>query len=45
MNQYGSLGPIWMNMLIDWNKWVAIDSLLHFAIPVSVLWVRLQENE
>jgi hypothetical protein len=29
----------------DWSRWVAVSSLLPFAVPVSVLWVKLEKSK
>jgi hypothetical protein len=29
----------------DWSSWVAISSLLPFAVPVSILWLRSRKNK
>ncbi len=35
----------WLDAWFDWSKWVAIYSLSPFAVPVSVVWMRLEKTK
>ncbi len=31
----------WLARWFDWSRWIAINSLWPFAVPISVLWVMM----